>query len=128
MTDDLGNFDSEMKRVERLSALQRHAEAVALLNDIVSQYPGRFEPYFQRAMSKHSSGDPTGALADLTDAIALNPNEPASFFFRGRWQVERGATEDGIMDLRRAIVADEAHGSSYYADSATALDSGGIFS
>jgi len=57
-------------------------------------------------------------FADLTEAIALNAGEPASLFFRGRWQIEAGAYAQGISDLRRAILADEALGSAYYADSA----------
>jgi len=116
VSDD--DLQLELKRVERLAGVGRHAEAVALLNDLASENPGRFEPYFRRAMSRHALNDRVGAIADLTEAIAINPDEPASFFFRGRWRVENGDYADGISDLRQAISADESHGSSYYAGSA----------
>lgn len=117
-TDYKRALDVEIERVRRLSSTGRDVEAIALCSDLVSEFPGRSEPYFYRALAKHSLGDRSGALADLTDAIALKPEEPASFFFRGRWQIEAGRYAEGISDLRRAIVADEALGSTYYADSA----------
>lgn len=113
-----GYFESEIERVRRLSSTGRDIEAIALCGDLISEFPGRFEPYFHRALSKHSQGDCNGALADLTEAIVLNPREPASLFFRGRWRVEAGAYAEGISDLREAILADEALGSAYYVDSA----------
>jgi len=104
--------------VERLSGVGRHTEVVALLTDLISEHPGRFEPYFRRAMSRDALRDRVGALADLTEAIAINPAEPALFYFRGRWRIEDRDYVHGISDLRQAITADEAQGSSYYAGSA----------
>jgi tetratricopeptide (TPR) repeat protein len=112
------DLESEMKRVRGLSEQGRDVEAIVICDELVTEYPGRFEPYFRRALSRHSMGDRSGALTDLSEAIALNPDEPASLFFRGRWQIEAGAYADGIEDLRRAILADEALGSAYYAESA----------
>jgi tetratricopeptide (TPR) repeat protein len=113
-----GYLESELERVQRLSSTGREIEAIARCSELISEFPARFEPYFYRALSRHSQGDLSGALADLTEAIALNPEEPGSLFFRGRWRIEAKAYPEGISDLRRAIVADEALGSAYYADSA----------
>jgi len=114
-TEALG---SEIARVQRLSSTGRDSEAVGLCTDLVHEFPGRFEPYFHRALAKHSLGDRSGAIADLTEAIRLNASEPASLFFRGRWQIEAGEYASGISDLRQAIVADEALGSEYYSEPA----------
>ena len=54
----------------------------------------------------------------MTQAIDLHDEEPASWFFRGRWRIEAGAYAEGISDLYRSILADEALGSSYYTVSA----------
>lgn len=115
---DNRDLESEIKRVERLTATGRHTEAVGILNDLVSEHPRRVEPYFRRAMARDALRDRVGAVADLTAAIAINPAEPASFYFRGRWRVEDGDYSGAISDLRQAIAADEAEGSSYYAGSA----------
>jgi len=113
-----GALRSQIARIQRLSSTGRDVEVVSLCTDLVAEFPGHSEPYFYRALSKRSLGDRSGAIADLTEAIALNAAEPGSLFFRGRWQIEGGAYAAGISDLREAILADEALGSTYYADSA----------
>ncbi|MDQ2642171.1 MAG: hypothetical protein M3020_00025 [Myxococcota bacterium] len=115
---DSGALGAEMARVQRLSSAGRDSEAVGLCTDLIVEFPDRPELYFQRALAKHSLGDRSGAIADLTEAIALNASEPASLFFRGRWQIEEGEYAAGISDLHQAIIADDALGSAYYADPA----------
>lgn len=115
---DVGALDSEIARVQRLSSTGRDSEAVGLCTDLIDEFPGRFEPYFHRALAKHSLGDGSGAIADLSEAIRLNASEPASLFFRGRWQIEAGKYALGISDLHQAIVADETLGSEYYTEPA----------
>lgn len=115
---DKAALDAELERVRGLSSTGRDSEAVALCSDLIETFPGHFEPYFQRGLATHSLGDRSGAIADLTEAIALESDEPASWFFRGRWQIEAGDYAQGISDLCRAIVADEMLGSAYYTDSA----------
>jgi tetratricopeptide (TPR) repeat protein len=115
---DVAALDSEIARVQRLSSTGRDSEAEDLCTHLIGEFPGRFEPYFHRALAKHSLGDRSGAIADLTEAIRLNASEPASLFFRGRWQIEAGEYAIGISDLHQAIIADEALCSEYYTEPA----------
>lgn len=118
---DAEDLSAQIEVVRRLSATQRKLEAINLCSDLILRFPARFEPYFYRALSKNSVGDGAGAIADISQAIALNPGEPASLYFRGRWRIDAGIYGDAISDLKSAIAAEEACGATYYGDSARLL-------
>jgi hypothetical protein len=63
-------------------------------------------------------GDKPAAIAALSTGIALQPEEPALFYFRGLWQLDAGHLSDAKRDLSTAIELEGALGSSYYLRSA----------
>ena len=66
-------------------------------------------------------GDRVGALADISTAIALQPTEPALFFFRGLWNVNADRLPAGVDDLTKAIALEQTLGRTYYSESARFL-------
>ena len=56
-----------------------------------------------RAYCRSAIGDVDGAIADYTSAIALSPNNPASFNNRGAERMRKRDIDAGLSDFARAV-------------------------
>jgi tetratricopeptide (TPR) repeat protein len=107
-----------LARLEQLASDRKREQVVELATTLIAAHPRAIELYHRRAHSRYALGDVAGALRDLTEAIAVEPTEPAFYFFRGLWAIDSGARATAIADLGEAIERDAALGSIYYTDSA----------
>lgn len=92
----------------------KYAEALALCEVILEQYPDSYEVYEARSEVHYRMGEYENAMSDLEYVIKLMPNEVSPIFRRGRWKLNRGDYEGAIADLSRIIES----GSAYFLDSA----------
>ncbi len=67
-------------------------------------------PYLKRARQLRDAGDTRGALALLTQAESLEPNDPRMPFERGEIHHAAGRTEESIEAWRRALLLDPGVG------------------
>ncbi|MEG5138840.1 MULTISPECIES: tetratricopeptide repeat protein [unclassified Microcoleus] len=68
-----------------------------------SQNPARAKELLARGATKAQQGDKTGAIADYTQAIALNASDAETFYKRANTRYDMGATEQAIQDYTQAI-------------------------
>ncbi len=65
-----------------------------------------YASYMGRGFAREQKGDLTGALADLTQAIATNPGQAQGYANRGRIRCETGELQLALDDLDKAIDID----------------------
>ncbi len=64
------------------------------------------EDFISRGLERLTTGDYTGAIADFTKAIDVNPNNPKAYFFRGCVHSDRLYHGNAIADYTKAIEID----------------------
>ena len=114
-------FERVLADIERLAHENREADVLALCEKFQKRFQGRFELHYHKAQAHALLRNPVGALADISTAIALQPTEPALFFFRGLWNVNADRLPEGVDDLTRAIALEQTLGRTYYSESAQFL-------
>ena len=58
--------------------------------------------YYNRGNAKYELGDKTGAIADYTQAIIINPQDAKAYGGRGVIYLLTGNKQEGIKDLETA--------------------------
>lgn len=114
------DFDAAMNAAERMDARGDGSAKIHAYTEIIEKFPGRFEPYFRRSFAKLPS-ERSGAMEDISTAIAMNPAEPACLFFRGMWRLESGSYKEALADLDQVIALECGLGSDYYLTAARFL-------
>jgi Flp pilus assembly protein TadD len=92
-----------LRRADRLSALQRDAEAtedVAAIGDQHPEIPGR--RYVVAALVHWRAGRRTEAVAALDTTLAVRPGQYHARFLRGRFHTLLGRPEAALFDLSAA--------------------------
>src|SRR5919202_933660 len=116
------------QRQIRLLLLAATASALILTALIIylwqSQSPGRAKELLARGSAKAQKGDKTGALADYTQAIAINPSDAETYYKRANTRYDMGATEQAIQDYTQAIKVDPGHSKAIYNRGLARLESG----
>jgi tetratricopeptide (TPR) repeat protein len=75
-------------------------------------------------LTKDTSGDQVGAIADYDQAIALNPNFVWAYYNRGLARYKKGELEKAVGDYTQAIQMNPKFVASYYARAWSYLASG----
>ena len=93
--------------------------AAAILTAIIiylwhSQSPARAKELLARGAAKAQQGDKTGAIADYTQAIALNASDAETFYKRANVRYDTGAIEPAIQDYTEAIKVNPSHTKAIY--------------
>lgn len=79
---------------------------VRLWTDVISKYPTAALAYKNRAITYRESGDYERAMADLEQALSLDPNDAGALCNRGNLFYSKGGYERALVDLGRAISLD----------------------
>ena len=79
-----------------------------------SQSPARAKELLARGVAKAQQGDKTGAIADYTQAIAINAGDAETFYKRANTRYDLGATEQAIQDYTQAIKVNPSHTKAIY--------------
>ncbi|PYL67203.1 MAG: hypothetical protein DMF20_04155, partial [Verrucomicrobia bacterium] len=77
--------------------------------------PTDAEGFLNRAGARAFNGDMTGAIADCTRAIELDPNSVTAVYKRGALKLQKGDYDGAIADLSRAIEL-SPNTADYYSD------------
>jgi tetratricopeptide (TPR) repeat protein len=75
----------------------------AIIESSEETQEGRATAYFYRALAWHDLGNLQRAIADLTDAIRLNPSYAAAYFWRGTVLVETGEYDRAVANYTEAL-------------------------
>ncbi|MDF5709079.1 MAG: trypsin-like peptidase domain-containing protein [Nostoc sp. S4] len=85
----------------------RFSEALEVSNQVVKKNPSSWA-YFARGAGRFGTKDLQGALADLNEAIRLNPEyiEDTAYSVRGSIRAQQGDLKGAIADLNEAVRLD----------------------
>lgn len=97
--------DLIMERASQLLSAEQAARAIALLNAAVAFAPDYPEAYNRRAIAHFVAKDYGSALADLRQALALDPNHYAAIAGLGQVMQELGQPARALDVFRRALAA-----------------------
>ena len=79
-----------------------------------TQSPARAKELFARGVTKAQQGDKTGAIADYTQAIAINSSDAETYYKRANARYDTGAPEQAIEDYTQAIKVNPSHTKAIY--------------
>jgi tetratricopeptide (TPR) repeat protein len=72
------------------------------------------DAYYYRAYAKDDLGDKQGAIADLNQAIAINPQHADTYYNRGNAKYALGDKQGAIADWSQAIAINPQDADTYY--------------
>src|SRR6476661_997623 len=110
---------SQPRRQSQTKLLLLAATAAALILTAViisfwhSQSPARSKELLARGVTKAQQGDTTGAIADYTQAIALNASDAETYYKRANARYDMGATEQAIQDYTQVVRLNPSDGEAY---------------
>jgi tetratricopeptide (TPR) repeat protein len=79
-----------------------------------SQKPARAKELLARGQQKAQQGDKGGAIADYTEAIALNASDAETFYKRANARYDIGGGEEAIQDYTQAIKLNPSYSKAIY--------------
>ncbi|HYX13334.1 MAG TPA: tetratricopeptide repeat protein [Nostoc sp.] len=110
--DQVAKLDPDDASVQALRSIilltaKRFPEALEVSNRVIQKSPSSWA-YFARGAARIATGDSQGALADLNEAIRLNPEyiENAAYSLRGSIRAQQGDLKGAIADLNEAVRLD----------------------
>ncbi len=104
---DPNDASVQISRSLMLISLKRFPEALEISNQTVKYHPGSWA-YFARGAARYGTGDLQGAMADLNEAIRLNPEyiESAAYSFRGALRAQQKDLKGALADYNEAVRLD----------------------
>jgi len=88
-------------------------EVISLANQMLALRQSA-EAYFYRAYAKDDLGDKQGAIADFSQAIAINPQYADAYYNRGVVKSDLGDKQGAIADFSQAIAINPQYADAYY--------------
>ncbi|MCC3588562.1 tetratricopeptide repeat protein [Microcoleus sp. PH2017_30_WIL_O_A] len=127
ITDTINQFQPRQRPTKLL--LFAAIAAASILTALIiyfwhSQSPARAKELFARGVAKAQQGDKTGAIADYTQAIALNSSDAETFYKRANARYDMGATEQAIADYTQALKVNPSHTKAIYNRALARRDTG----
>jgi tetratricopeptide (TPR) repeat protein len=92
----------------------RYSAAVSNLTAELALYPGDYNAYLHRGMSKYWLHDYTGAIADYDKAIRLNPTCGGFYCNRGQSKFALNDMAGALADYDKAIELDSTMAIAYF--------------
>ncbi|MBC1296584.1 tetratricopeptide repeat protein [Nostoc sp. UCD122] len=107
--DQVAKLDPDDASVQIFRSLalvgaKRFSEALEVSNQVLKKNPGSWA-YFARGAARYGMEDSQGALADLNEAIRLNPEgiEDTAYSARGLIRAKQGDLKGALADLNEAV-------------------------
>ena len=91
------------KRGDELVQERRYALALEAYNAAISKRPDDYSLYFKRSMVQTIRGNPSAAVKDLDQVLALNDKHVPSLVRRGKLQLQLGRFDQAGSDLERVV-------------------------
>ena len=91
------------QRASLLLQLDRPVAAIAASNQAIESDRSEPEAWRQRAAARATTGDLTGALEDVLEALRLEPDSPESTSMHATILLDLGRVEAGLRELERAL-------------------------
>ncbi|HMP73022.1 MAG TPA: tetratricopeptide repeat protein [Kiritimatiellia bacterium] len=89
-------------------------EAMTLAERLVDIHPDLADGYMIRGLVHQRSGNVDAALADLTRALVIDPNEPMLYLHRSSLFEAKGMSRKAIQDIQRAIELNPRHAHAWH--------------
>jgi tetratricopeptide (TPR) repeat protein/S1-C subfamily serine protease len=102
----------QLEKSDILARNGKYAAAISICDELIRSQPTA-PIYLNRALIKSNSGDKPGAIADLSQAIKINPNYTDSYIARGAFKSISGDPNGGIADINRAIKINPNYNTAY---------------
>lgn len=99
--------------VDKGAAEQRIAACTVIAEDDTEASRLRVSAYFYRGVARDDLEDLDGAIADYSEAIALDPKRASVYFNRGSDWYNKGDDERAIADFNIAISLEPSAGDAY---------------
>ncbi|MGC3946856.1 MAG: tetratricopeptide repeat protein [Chryseolinea sp.] len=103
--------------------LQHYPEAVKWLDSAIAIQKKEADYYVNRGIAKHAMGDST-AIADFRQALVLNPDHVAARANIANLQRSKGATQDSMDEIEKAIESDSSMLHPYLARAVQRMEGG----
>ena len=87
-------------------------DVIRLTNQVLATSQS-VDAYFYRAYAKYGLGDKQGAIADYSQAIAINPRLPETYYSRGYVKSQSGDKQGAIADYSQAIAINPQSADAY---------------
>lgn len=116
--------DDYLARAKVLLGKKGSEELVIRLASQSLAFKKSAKAYLFRASSKYALGDFQGAIADLNQAIALDPQDGEAYGDRGYIKAESGNFQGAIADYNQAILLDPQNAQAYNDRGVVKLDLG----
>jgi tetratricopeptide (TPR) repeat protein len=103
---------------------QNFVEAINYFNYYINEYPGFYEAYYLRGLSKYNLSDLSGAEIDLSKSIACLPEYSKLYMVRGVIRSEKFHLIEASQDFNKALVLDSTNYTVYIYRALNNLDLG----
>jgi tetratricopeptide (TPR) repeat protein len=107
-----------LENLKALARAEKYREAEEILRELLERYPREAQIHAAAAYVRNFEGRTLEAIAEMSEAIRINPDEPAFYFTRGRWNVVSERYAEAIEDLSETIRLSAHYQNEYYAESA----------
>lgn len=115
----MGDVNKQLNEAYSVAADKKdYAKALELCNSVIKAHPSLPDGLRKRAAIYAHMGDLDSAIADMTDVIKQNPDEPGNYFFRGWWYLDSSNAAQAVKDLTKAIALGAKHDLHYHDQSA----------
>ncbi len=98
--------EQHMEVAAQHMAAGRYPQAMAVLTQALSRYPGNAELFNMRAALELEQKDIKGALADMEQAVQLAPENPLYRVSRAQLYLRFERKEEALQDLDAAVLLD----------------------
>jgi len=107
------SVDPLLEKAKALLGKQGSEQEVIKLANQVLAISQSADAYFYRAFAKDDLGDKQGAIADLNQAIAINPKDADAYNNRGLAKSDLGDKQGAIADYNQAIAINPQYANAY---------------
>lgn len=107
-------LEATIEQIRQLVKREKYSEAIELADHYLVNNPKEAQMWSSKSYVNAQAGDILGAIDDVSQAIALAPDEPAYWYKRGQYWFEKEDYKQAIVDFSHTIEASHKHGTSYY--------------
>jgi tetratricopeptide (TPR) repeat protein len=94
----------KLERAYEMATVEEdYTQAIKICDEVIAEDITSPEGFNMRARINELAGNLDDAMADITRAIEIEPNEPDYYFNRGRWNLGAGKLDAAIADQTDAL-------------------------